>query len=93
TLRRLRRAILTSGVVLIHNSARPHSDVVTQKLLQQFKALFQRRALTNLESLEVRTCGLWSVEFEQSRHSYGAWLCKYLGSARVNRCNGAVWSL
>ncbi|GBO10085.1 hypothetical protein AVEN_177190-1 [Araneus ventricosus] len=24
---------------------------------------------------------------------YGAWLCKYLVSARVNRCNGAVWPL
>ncbi|GBL89598.1 hypothetical protein AVEN_87916-1 [Araneus ventricosus] len=34
-------------------------------------------------------CG--PVEFEQSRRSYGACLCKYLGSARVNECNGAVW--
>ncbi|GBN82190.1 hypothetical protein AVEN_145593-1 [Araneus ventricosus] len=25
--------------------------------------------------------------------SYGTWLCKYLGSARVNGCNGAVWPL
>ncbi|GBM10863.1 hypothetical protein AVEN_42122-1 [Araneus ventricosus] len=57
------------------------------------KALFQRRvAWTNLELLEVRKCGLWSVKFEQSRRSYGAWLCKYLGRARVNGCNGAFWS-
>ncbi|GBM11542.1 hypothetical protein AVEN_240676-1 [Araneus ventricosus] len=37
TLRRLRRAILTSGVVLIHDNARIHSAVVTQQLLEQFK--------------------------------------------------------
>ncbi|GBL91736.1 hypothetical protein AVEN_71375-1 [Araneus ventricosus] len=37
TLRRLRRAILTSGVVLIHDNAHPHSSVVTQQLLEQFK--------------------------------------------------------
>ncbi|GBM08242.1 hypothetical protein AVEN_82929-1 [Araneus ventricosus] len=37
TLRRMRRAILTSGVVFIHDNARPHSAVVTQKLLKQFK--------------------------------------------------------
>ncbi|GBM44127.1 hypothetical protein AVEN_93768-1 [Araneus ventricosus] len=37
TLRRLRRAVLTSGVVLIHDSALPHSAVVTQQLLSQFK--------------------------------------------------------
>ncbi|GBL95933.1 hypothetical protein AVEN_227157-1 [Araneus ventricosus] len=37
TLRRLRRTILTSGVVLIHDNARPHSAVVTQRLLEQFK--------------------------------------------------------
>ncbi|GBN60246.1 hypothetical protein AVEN_20052-1, partial [Araneus ventricosus] len=37
TLRRLRRAILTSGVVLIHDIAHPHNAVVTQQLLEQFK--------------------------------------------------------
>ncbi|GBM89645.1 hypothetical protein AVEN_260664-1 [Araneus ventricosus] len=37
TLRRLRRDILTSGVLLIHDNARPHSTAVTQQLLQQFK--------------------------------------------------------
>ncbi|GBM69954.1 hypothetical protein AVEN_210605-1 [Araneus ventricosus] len=37
TLRQLRRALLTSGVVLIHDSTRPHSAVVTQQLLEQFK--------------------------------------------------------
>ncbi|GBM05373.1 hypothetical protein AVEN_268518-1 [Araneus ventricosus] len=58
------------------------------------KALFQRRVTwTNFESLEVRTCGLWSVDCEQSRRTYGAWLCKYLGSVRVNGCNGAVCPL
>lgn len=43
TLRRLRRAIqnkrrglLTSGVVLLHDNARPHSARVTQELLGQF---------------------------------------------------------
>ncbi|GBM20266.1 hypothetical protein AVEN_216679-1 [Araneus ventricosus] len=35
------------------------------------------------------TCGLWSLEFEQSS---GAWICKYLGSDRVNGCTGSVWS-
>ncbi|GBL98333.1 hypothetical protein AVEN_174115-1 [Araneus ventricosus] len=46
------------------------------------KALIQRRvAWPNFESLEVRTCGLWSVEFEQTCRFYGEWLCKYLGSA------------
>ncbi|GBM38910.1 hypothetical protein AVEN_209925-1 [Araneus ventricosus] len=58
------------------------------------KALFQRRVTwTNLESLDVHTCGLWSVELEQSRRSYVASLCKYLSSARVNGCNDAVWPL
>ncbi|GBM01962.1 hypothetical protein AVEN_269566-2-1, partial [Araneus ventricosus] len=57
-------------------------DILDMSLL---KALFRRRmAWPNLELLEVRTCGLWSVEFEQSRRSYYAWLGKYLGSARVN---------
>lgn len=44
TLRRLRRAIqnkrrgmLTSGIVLIHDNARPHTARVTQRLLQQFQ--------------------------------------------------------
>ncbi|GBN54993.1 hypothetical protein AVEN_215495-1 [Araneus ventricosus] len=37
TLRRLRRAILISGVVLIHDNALPHNIVVTQQLLEQFK--------------------------------------------------------
>ncbi|GBM87562.1 hypothetical protein AVEN_211816-1, partial [Araneus ventricosus] len=37
TLRRLRRGILTSGVVLIHDNDRPHNAVVTQQLLEQFK--------------------------------------------------------
>ncbi|GBN59377.1 hypothetical protein AVEN_195847-1 [Araneus ventricosus] len=34
---RLRRVILTSGDVLIHDNAHPHSAVVTQQLLNQFK--------------------------------------------------------
>ncbi|GBM05713.1 hypothetical protein AVEN_175557-1 [Araneus ventricosus] len=37
TLRQLRRAILTSRVVLIHDNALPHSAVVTQQLLELFK--------------------------------------------------------
>ncbi|GBN22071.1 hypothetical protein AVEN_170092-1 [Araneus ventricosus] len=37
TLRRLRRALLTSGVVVIHDNARPHSASITQQLLDQFK--------------------------------------------------------
>ncbi|GBM13403.1 hypothetical protein AVEN_54412-1 [Araneus ventricosus] len=37
TLRKLRRAIVTSGVVPIHNNTRPHNAVVTQQLLEQFK--------------------------------------------------------
>ncbi|GBM12136.1 hypothetical protein AVEN_39473-1 [Araneus ventricosus] len=37
TLRPLRRAILTSGVVLILDNSRPHNAVLTQKLLEQFK--------------------------------------------------------
>ncbi|GBM33285.1 hypothetical protein AVEN_101621-1 [Araneus ventricosus] len=57
-------------------------------------------------SLVPTACGLaiprvargsysWTVEFEKSRRSYGgdAWLCKYLGSARVRGCIGAVWPL
>ncbi|GBL82404.1 hypothetical protein AVEN_70901-1 [Araneus ventricosus] len=55
------------------------------------KALFRRRvAWPNLKSLEVRTCGLRSVD---ARRSDGAWLCKYLDSARVNGCTDAVWPL
>ncbi|GBM29253.1 hypothetical protein AVEN_155211-1 [Araneus ventricosus] len=37
TLRRLRRPILTSGVVLIHGKASPHNAVVTEQLLERFK--------------------------------------------------------
>ncbi|GBM22823.1 hypothetical protein AVEN_226490-1 [Araneus ventricosus] len=37
TLRRLRKAILTSGVVLIYDKCHPHSAVVTHQLLEQFK--------------------------------------------------------
>ncbi|GBL88329.1 hypothetical protein AVEN_205211-1 [Araneus ventricosus] len=37
SLRPLRRAILTSGVVLIHDKAHPYNPVVTQQLLGQFK--------------------------------------------------------
>ncbi|GBM11167.1 hypothetical protein AVEN_133904-1 [Araneus ventricosus] len=37
TSRRLRSAILTSGVVLIHDNARLHNAVVTQQLLEQSK--------------------------------------------------------
>ncbi|GBM81588.1 hypothetical protein AVEN_82172-1 [Araneus ventricosus] len=37
TLRRLRRVILTSGVVIIDDNARPPNAVVTQQLLKQFK--------------------------------------------------------
>ncbi|GBL53911.1 hypothetical protein AVEN_170905-1 [Araneus ventricosus] len=54
--------------------------------------MFQRRvAWPNFESLDVCTRGLWSVEFEQTCRSYGAWLCKYLSSVRGNGCNAAVW--
>ncbi|GBN72045.1 hypothetical protein AVEN_198605-1 [Araneus ventricosus] len=55
--------------------------------------------LANLESLEVRTCGLWSVEFRLDALSNGKeliafkWLGKSLGSARVNGCTDAVWPL
>ncbi|GBO00003.1 hypothetical protein AVEN_23009-1 [Araneus ventricosus] len=56
--------------------------------------MFRRRvAWPNLESLEVRSCGLWAVKFEQTRRSYGACLCKYLGSSRVNGCTDAVCPL
>ncbi|GBN67951.1 hypothetical protein AVEN_53103-1 [Araneus ventricosus] len=37
TLRRLRRAILTSRVVLIRENTRSHNAIVTQQLLEQFK--------------------------------------------------------
>ncbi|GBM87350.1 hypothetical protein AVEN_181532-1 [Araneus ventricosus] len=37
TLRRLRRAILTSGVVLIRDNSHPQTAVVIQQLLAQFK--------------------------------------------------------
>ncbi|GBL84201.1 hypothetical protein AVEN_118601-1 [Araneus ventricosus] len=37
TLRRLQRAILTSGVVLIHDNALQHNAVITQQRLEQFK--------------------------------------------------------
>ncbi|GBO31155.1 hypothetical protein AVEN_54495-1 [Araneus ventricosus] len=37
TLRRLRRAILTSGVVLIHDNACPHSGVVIQSFWNSLK--------------------------------------------------------
>ncbi|GBO15164.1 hypothetical protein AVEN_145739-1 [Araneus ventricosus] len=37
TLRRLRRAILSSGVVLIHGNARSHDAIVTQQLLGQLE--------------------------------------------------------
>ncbi|GBL96247.1 hypothetical protein AVEN_118781-1 [Araneus ventricosus] len=37
TLRPLRRAILTSGVVLTHVNTRPHNTVASQQLLEQFK--------------------------------------------------------
>ncbi|GBN03122.1 hypothetical protein AVEN_98388-1 [Araneus ventricosus] len=37
TLRRLQGAILTSGVVLIHDNALPNNAVITQPLLEQFK--------------------------------------------------------
>ncbi|GBM87033.1 hypothetical protein AVEN_139998-1, partial [Araneus ventricosus] len=36
-LRRLRTAILTSGVALAHDNDHPHSVVVTQQLLEQFE--------------------------------------------------------
>ncbi|GBN07049.1 Histone-lysine N-methyltransferase SETMAR [Araneus ventricosus] len=37
TLRRQQRAILSSGLVLNHDNACPHSAVVTQQFLEQFK--------------------------------------------------------
>ncbi|GBO06424.1 hypothetical protein AVEN_59800-1 [Araneus ventricosus] len=37
TLRRLRRAIPTSGVVLIRENSRPYNVVETQQLLEQFE--------------------------------------------------------
>ncbi|GBN51410.1 hypothetical protein AVEN_64938-1 [Araneus ventricosus] len=37
TLRRLRRTILTFGVVFIHDNVRPHSAIVPQQFLVQFK--------------------------------------------------------
>ncbi|GBN94328.1 hypothetical protein AVEN_33494-1 [Araneus ventricosus] len=60
--------------------------------MQTCEATFRRSVVCpNLASLEVRTCGLWNSK--QSRRSYGAWLGKYLGSARENGCSDAVWSL
>ncbi|GBN06065.1 hypothetical protein AVEN_185283-1 [Araneus ventricosus] len=52
--------------------------------------------LANLESLEVRTCGLGSVEFRSvvAFHSHsGAWFGKSLGRDRVNGGTDAVWLL
>ncbi|GBM21699.1 hypothetical protein AVEN_248520-1 [Araneus ventricosus] len=37
SIRRLRRAILTSGDVPINDNALPHKPVVTQQLLEQYK--------------------------------------------------------
>ncbi|GBM17294.1 hypothetical protein AVEN_237282-1 [Araneus ventricosus] len=37
TLRRIRRAILTPGVVLIHDNACPHNSAAIHQLLEQFK--------------------------------------------------------
>ncbi|GBM62903.1 hypothetical protein AVEN_11360-1 [Araneus ventricosus] len=36
-------------------------------------------------------CGRWNSKM--SHRSYGAWLCKYLCSARVNGCTDAAWPL
>ncbi|GBM39063.1 hypothetical protein AVEN_190209-1 [Araneus ventricosus] len=73
---------------------RQSTDSSRKRLLVIGLSLVQtaRVAWPNFEPLEVCTCGLWSVELEQSCRSYGAWLCKYLGSIRVNGCNGADWS-
>ncbi|GBN14234.1 hypothetical protein AVEN_59385-1 [Araneus ventricosus] len=62
-------------------------------LSRKREALFRRRvAWPNLESLQFLTCGLWSVEFEQSRRSKApGFIYKHLGCARVNGCTDAVW--
>ncbi|GBN45970.1 hypothetical protein AVEN_180311-1 [Araneus ventricosus] len=62
-----------------------------QTTMFRTKALFQRRVASsaNFESLEACICGQWN---SNSLAVPGAWLCKYLSSARVNGCNGAVWS-
>ncbi|GBN59894.1 hypothetical protein AVEN_215483-1 [Araneus ventricosus] len=46
TLRRLRRAVLTSGVVLIHDTARPHSAVVNQQFLETASRKIRRFKVT-----------------------------------------------
>ncbi|GBM63573.1 hypothetical protein AVEN_233048-1 [Araneus ventricosus] len=81
------------SLLLIWAHHRNNIQMLFQLFLFQVADILSLGRGTNLEWLEVRTCGLWSVEFEQSCGSYGAWLCKYLGSARVSGCTEAVWSL
>ncbi|GBN29290.1 hypothetical protein AVEN_47021-1 [Araneus ventricosus] len=74
------------------------SDIQKQAIFiilwgQKLTGQLLQKILFALSSLEVRTSGLWSVEFEQSCPSYGAWLCKYLGRSRVSGWIGAVWPL